>query len=171
MPAAPAAFLALLAPSMHLNTPLRLMGTTAAMLASSRLLCTLLPPSWVPVHPVCSPATLLATSLSSVLPHHPPSSPPLLHHPPSPSMHPTTLLGPTAPSGHSRYPDCPVPLVCTTAALLGPCMPSAHSRHPPGHFCAFCAPSPPYLALPRPLRTPTMLLTPSAVLCAPLPTS
>ncbi|KAF8583700.1 hypothetical protein K439DRAFT_1617322 [Ramaria rubella] len=111
MPAAPATFLALLAPSTHFNTPLRLMGTTAAMLAPSPLcahyrcppgslctLCAVLPPSWPPPCLLCSPTTLLAPPLSSTLL--------------SPSMHPATLLGPTPPSGHSHHPARPIPALC-----------------------------------------------------------
>ncbi|KAF8583751.1 hypothetical protein K439DRAFT_1617278 [Ramaria rubella] len=112
MPATPAALLALLAPSTHVNTPPRLMGTTAAMLAPSPLcahyhcppgslcaLCAVLPPSWPPPCLLCSHTALLAPPLSSTA---------LL----SPSMHPTTLLGPTAPSGHSRHPARPIPALC-----------------------------------------------------------
>ncbi|KAF8576600.1 hypothetical protein K439DRAFT_1622743 [Ramaria rubella] len=112
MPATPTAFLALLAPSMHLNTPPRLMGTTAAMLSPLPLcahyrrppgslcaLCAVLPPSWPPPCLLCSPTALLAPPLSSTA---------LL----SPSMHPATLLGPTAPSGHSHRPACPIPALC-----------------------------------------------------------
>ncbi|KAF8578515.1 hypothetical protein K439DRAFT_1621243 [Ramaria rubella] len=116
MPTAPATFLALLAPSTHLNTPLCLMGTTAAMLTPSPLcvhyhcppgslcaLCAVLPPSWPPPCLLCSPTALLAPPLSFTA---------LL----SPSMHPATLLGPTAPSGHSRCPARPIPTLC--ASLL-----------------------------------------------------
>ncbi|KAF8582260.1 hypothetical protein K439DRAFT_1618340 [Ramaria rubella] len=112
MPATTTTFLALLAPSMHLNTPLRLMGTTDSMLTPSPLcahychppgplcaLCAVLPPSWPPPCLLCSLAALLAPPLSSTT---------LL----SPSVHPATLLGPTAPSGHSHCPACPVPTLC-----------------------------------------------------------